>query len=167
MFEHDDIDELLAEILASDDFAESVKDENFVGYDEEEIKQLAQELKQSIIEAYLNIVSQGAAFDVSTVSVNNYNTKGDEASIKITFNGSGLWRPSLFPKKYPDGVYDIFGLIANGYHAERRVFGEWRGRRISSQTFRAPNDFLQKVASDFELTHDGIQVILPDEWIND
>lgn len=167
MFEYDDIDELLADILVSDDFTESVRDENLVGYSEDEIRQFAQILKQNIIEAYLSVVSQGATFDVGTVSISNYKSKNNEASIKITFDGSGLWRPSLFPKKYPNGAYDIFGLITQGYHADNKVFGEWRGRRISSQTNRFPNDYLQKVAADFELSHEGIQVILPDEWMND
>ena len=167
MDKHDDIEMLLIEIMESKDFQKSLEasGESLVGYSEQEIRAMAEELKDQVIEAYLGAVSIGAQFDTSTVSVGDYSSNKEQASIKISFDGSGLYRPSLYSEKYPDGVYDIFGLLTHGYTAKGEVYGLWRDKRIASLHKRPPSNFLKMVADEFENTHAGVQVILPDEWI--
>lgn len=119
---------------------------NISGYSEQEMKQIALELRNAIIEAYLSLVKdQGKYFDTNSVKVNSPREQSDGTwKLSVSFPDKVLFRRSLYsdsPKKGKgatsvktstgtgyftgSGVYDIIGLFTQGYSASRSVYGTW------------------------------------------
>lgn len=83
--------------------------------------------------------------------------------VRIVFDDRALERPSLVGwdgLPVGDGVYDIIGLLTQGYSASDYVYGDWttytgtdtdRGNgRIRSKISRPPNSFMSDAISAFE-----------------
>ena len=91
--------------------------------------------------------------------------------VDISFPDSLLSRDSLTGWRGSPtgrGVYDIFGLITQGYPRIKRVYGVWEGRNngkpISNKISRPPNSFISDTISSFEANHPGIKIDYPYEW---
>lgn len=119
---------------------------NISGYSESEMKEIAADLRDAIIGAYLGVVRDpGKYFDVGATRINSPREQKDGTwKISVTFSDSALFRRSLcseFPKKSGgatlietstgsgfftgNGVYDIIGLFTQGYSARKNVYGTW------------------------------------------
>lgn len=177
---------LVMKYLSSPAGKEYMKQEKIAlrGYSKEELKAAAQELKESLIDAFLAEQTQPEserefARGLVRVNIRGSDTTGYKAS--ITFYEDALSRESLLgidgQTHTGDGVYDIFGLFTQGYHASKRVIGWWvtydeRGsfsgdkydRPIPSLQTRYPSNFISDTIRAFERKYPGIYVKYPDLW---
>lgn len=58
-------------------------------------------------------------------------------------------RPSLYPKKYGEGAYDMAGLLDHGYSTGHAVYGEWHGDYIFGLRSRPATRFVAQGVDDF------------------
>lgn len=135
---------------------------------------LAKELRDDIVAAYNQTTSANArSMGVSKIYVGV--PKIDKSSgswvVDISFPDSLLSRDSLTGWRGSPtgrGVYDIFGLITQGYPRIKRVYGVWEernnGKTISNKISRPPNSFISDTISSFEANHPGIKIDYPYEW---
>lgn len=166
---------------------------NITGYSEKEMKIIATELRDSIINAYLGVVKDPKKyFDVKATKVNSPREQKDGTwKISVTFSSKALRRRSLYsdaPKKNSGaalvktstgsgwftgaGVEDIIGLFTTGYTAKDSVYGSWwnnqyddgDGHFIRSKRHRDPNDFVSKTIENFKTKYVGIDVSYPALW---
>lgn len=109
--------------------------------------------------AYTNRSMAGQGFlgptAISALNDIDYNQPipfdADHYSISVYFSGN-LHRKSLNKQKYPDGAYDIVGLLNSGYSSRHSVFGVWEGHGeepIPSLVKRRGAHFIQEAADDF------------------
>lgn len=77
---------------------------------------------------------------------------GEDTSYISVYFGGNLIRKSLDPSRYPDGAYDIVGLLNGGYAAKHAVGGVWEGHgseTIASLVNRKGTHFIQEAVDDF------------------
>lgn len=99
--------------------------------------------------------------------------------VRIVFDDKTLERPSLVGMSgtpVGDGVYDIIGLLTQGYSASDYVYGDWttytgidtdRGNgRIRSKKSRPANSFMSDAISAFEKEYAqyNFLVLYPSLW---
>lgn len=81
---------------------------------------------------------------------------GGDGKITIPVNFSlTLKRPSLYPAGYPEGVYNIVGLLDKGYSAKSRVFSVdpvTRERMVSLQS-RPGMEYVESGVANFIRAH--------------
>lgn len=190
-YDSSDIDDLLVEILEDEGFKKEMVsdgDDSVVGYTLAEIKIMADELRTCIVNAYLGIVQDPEKyFDISTTEIEDpkvgYSSNKEgivgNVELKITFDGDGLYRESLYNPDGSEGayytgtgVYDIFGLLTRGY-ATKSVVGFWVNPqtgaihgddKILNRRSRVPDAFIRNAVDDFEKKYPGVQITLPPEW---
>lgn len=135
---------------------------------------LAKELRDDIVAAYNQTTSVNArSMGVSKIYVGVPKIDKSSSSwvVDISFSDSLLSRDSLTGWRGAPtgrGVYDIFGLITQGYPRIKRVYGVWEGRNngkpISNKISRPPNSFISDTISSFEANHPGIKIDYPYLW---
>lgn len=188
-----DIMELLKDYIKTPSGKSVLKEAGMstTGYSESEMKSIAAELRDSIINAYLSIVRDpGKYFDVSAVKINSPRDQKDGTwKIVMSFTDKALFRHSLYSdwgtsKKGTStgftgaGVTDIFSLFTNGYSARKSVYGTWwdnqtndgdRGNLglIRSRRYRSANDFISRAVNSFRLKYPDIKISYPSEWGGD
>ena len=138
------------------------------------IKDIAKELRKDIINAYNSATSSNAnPIDVRRIHVNT--VRADDTAegwvIDISFTGGVLERESLLNQiggRTGTGVYDIFGLLTNGYPLIKRTAGIWEGRNdnkpIRNKRVRSPNSFISDTIESFKSRHPGVEVRYPTLW---
>lgn len=88
-----------------------------------------------------------------------YNNASDCYEIHVNFKDYAVERPSLYPKKYPDGVDNIAALMNAGYHAKDYVYGTMAdGRRGRSLKDRRGEFFMQSAVERFNALY-GLNAI--------
>ena len=78
-------------------------------------------------------------------------SEGDMPGAEFRFYKAPLRRKSLDPT-YPKRVYDIFGLVEDGYDIDpmkKRVWGMWHGKRIHNAIHRDAEPFLAEAFEEF------------------
>ena len=190
-----DIDRIIKEYCISPAGQRALKEqgvEDLQLYNETEMVQLANELRDDIINAYLGVVkSPDKYFDIKTTRISEPRVMSNKVwKVNISFSGKGLSRRSLAVmydtngKAYNTdvaggsigftgkGVYDIFGLFTQGY-STKRVFGEWwdnqsdlgtLGIFIGSMAVRHANSFISDTIHRFEAQHPYVEVNYPKLW---
>lgn len=135
---------------------------------------LARELRKDIINAYYAVVADSEAkLDVKRITVGTpkLNKTTNQWYVEVKFADGVLSRPSLLsPNKTGHtgrGVYDIFGLLTQGYEA-KSVYGIWQGHNsdnpIRSKRVRRGNPFITTTINQFQAKHPGVTVRYPTLW---
>ena len=166
------ITQLLQKFAASKAGKEAIK-EHIPDYSNP-MTNLAIELRDDIVAAYNQTTSVNARL-MGVSKIYDGVPKIDKSSgswvVDISFPDSLLSRDSLTGWRGSPtgrGVYDIFGLITQGYPRIKRVYGVWEGRNtgkpISNKISRPPNSIISDTISSFEANHPGIKIDYPYEW---
>lgn len=145
----------------------------------EQMISVAKELWEDIAQAYANTVpsSTGSDFTLSDIFISMPTDTVDGVLVRIEVSEDALHRYSLLrnpdtPGEYTgSGVYDILGLLTQGYHT-KTVVGCWANRQgvaknagyILSLKDRDPNPFIKDAANAFAARHVGVEVKLPELW---
>lgn len=161
------------------------------GFDEAEAKKLALELKEDIVNAFLDETTQrhrtdsASYFNSNSVKVTAPTLSSDGLSlmIDIKFSKWALSRKSLYNLdkngaisfSNNKGVYDIFGLFTKGYTAKSVVRGFWGlwdknelvgdvDGPLGSRAHRDSSSFIADTIQKFVDKHPGVQITYPEEW---
>lgn len=195
MISQNDLKGMVEEFLQTSDGKAYLTDNaaNLSGYSEEDMKRLAEELRDRIVSAYLGVVADpDAYFDVSGIKINPPRKTETKWELTVTFSAKSLYRYSLSTSwnsrgvhlkfnKHGDegnytgtGVYDIFGLLTQGYKSTKSVYGYWTGQNgeernippyaIRSLPIRAANDFISQTIIQFKNDYPTIGVRYPALW---
>jgi hypothetical protein len=89
-----------------------------------------------------------------------------QARINISFRQDALFRESLDPDEYPEGIEDIVLHFAHGWHAKKHIYGLWRRpsynggyyAQVRSRKDREPSPFLQNAVNEFNSSANGCAV---------
>lgn len=156
-----------------------------VGYDDAEMRRIAENLKRDLIAAFLLVVKEpDAVFEENQVFVVNSASKEGTKTLRIIFDSRGLSRPALgnlSGSNWHEGVYDIIGLFTNGYRAKDYVYGTWpnhddyeadghiesyteKHMRVRSRKELAPNDFVNKVIGKYRALYPDVVITYPSRW---
>lgn len=138
------------------------------------LRSVALELRKDIVKAYNSTTSNNAnRLTVEHININSIkaSASGTSWEINITFAHGVLERESLLNAiggRTGTGVYDIFGLLTNGYPLIKRTAGIWEGRNnnlpIRNKRIRNPNPFIYNTIKSFESRHPDVKVEFPVEW---
>lgn len=121
------------------------------------VNEMAQELAGMInTKAASTIGSHGINVTASGGGAQRVGSGGITASVDISADG-GLFRPSLYPKKY-GGVDNIVALFEHGYDAGGLVWGEWHGDYTWSLSHRDGEDFIHEAVDDFNTKYSGFGI---------
>ncbi|NMA66660.1 MAG: hypothetical protein GX957_10550 [Clostridiaceae bacterium] len=97
-----------------------------------------------------------------------YVDKNKEYCVDVSFNEEALFRPSLIPYEYPEGVPNIVLHLTHGWFARSLAFGYWESKDmpISSRKMYGGNDFMQNVADEFnkKFSKEDNEVTLSEEY---
>lgn len=151
-------------------------------YSAESMRKIAYRLRDDIIAAYQREVKDAspyAKFDVADTSVYTKGFADGSASITILFRDDALRRPSLYRRNWEptgSGVYDIFGLLTQGYSASNYTYGIWVHNDgtditdegsdgiIRSLKSRQGSDFINKVIEKYRVMFPDITFRWPKLW---
>lgn len=201
-----DFDNILSKWLKTPEGKQTVFEKaNVSPYTETQMRDMAQELADMIVDAYLATVQHDKKyFDRSTIRVGvPREGKNGSTRLKVTFDRRGLSRRSLAasindPDSLDDrlgrpltsyrytteangmdyyftgkGVYDIIGLLTQGYGPVKPVFGYWWDnrndnegdtRQIANRRQRAGDDFVTRAVNAFKAKYPGVEVEYPRLW---
>lgn len=82
-----------------------------------------------------------------------FNIVDEEAVMTIRFRPDSVSRPSLDPKKYPNGIADIVVHLDHGWDAKRVTGGLWHSEYHLSRQHAERQDFLQDAVDEFNRAH--------------
>ena len=186
----EDINAMLGDYMKSPEGKKYLKDSglNVSGYSEQEMKAIAAELRDALVNAYLGVVKDpGKYFDVKLVRINPPREQKDGTwKLILSFPEKTLFRRSLYSdfgtsKKGTSsgftgsGVTDIWALFSMGYSAKASVWGTWwdnqtdsgdRGELgiIRSRRSRTANPFISNTIRIFMAKYPEINIQYPSEW---
>ena len=186
MIDENEIMALIKNFVQTKEGQDWLKEQNInvAPFDKDEMIQLANQLKNDIINAFLSIVQDPEKeFKANLVRVYPPKVnKNNQWHLTISFGQKALFRPSLYnwdSENQQDtftgsGVYDIFGLFTQGY-VSKPVYGDWVkdnghgdwdevAHNIRSKTARAANSFITDTINAFKKEHPLIEVEYPKEW---
>jgi len=134
MITENELKELVAQYLKTEDGGKDVEDAgySFTTYTKEDIYQIAVELRDTLVNAFLSVVREpDAHFDMSGINIGTpTQNKDGQWVIRVLFSDASLYRPSL-DRVYGGRVYftgvgvkDIFALFTQGY-STKPVYGFW------------------------------------------
>lgn len=154
-------------------------------YDEVKLLQIAEEIKEEIINTFLSITNHASLVDAQDYFGSSYVKVGKVRHLKasdkvsISFSSHALYRPSLIGrngKPTGEGINDIFALITNGTGKQAKVYGYWTYYDDVSEGYtgdegwtrawlpRIGKPFIQKIISKYESLYPGIEIDCPPEW---
>lgn len=162
----------LQQFISSKNGEEIVK-EKYPDY-KNQLTELAKELRNKIVNAYnqaTSVYARKMGVGKIHVGISKIDKRSGEWVIDVVFPSDLLKRDSLTGAggvPTGSGVYDIFGLITQGYPKIHSVVGVWEGRNsglpISNKRVRSPNSFISDTINDFEMQHPGVKVDYPRLW---
>lgn len=194
------INKFLIDYMKSDDGKKEIErqtKETLVDMTDSQMQAIAEELSDMIIDAYLDEVKHsGKYFDRDTIRIGKPHVAAEgKTRVRITFDKKGLFRQSLVvgdggygygnatsPYQFYDtnglsyyatgpGVYDIIGLLTQGY-STKPVYGYWWNNknntegdiRIKNKTSRAGSNFVTRAVNAFKVKYPYIDVKYPALW---
>lgn len=101
--------------------------------------------------------------------ITNYIGMSDDGKFQfeLCWNPAAVQRPSLYQKRYPNGIEDIVGLFHSGYSANNYAYGRWASRVMHGETrvyrsrvYRDPDPFLTDAIAQFNADHKNDGVVL-------
>ena len=123
------------------------------------------DLIDCVIEAIAssNIGSSGSLSDKGNFSYSiSSSDESRESNMKIKYifhipiEISDTHRDSLYEKKYPEGVDNIYALLNNGYdEISHDVWGTWHGVRVFGRKQRDATHFMKQGVEDFVSKFNG------------
>lgn len=134
----------------------------------EDAKKFVEEAKKAIIDSLPEVLraSNYHAISVSDL-ISSYVGITDDGKFQfeLSWNPAAVHRPSLYQKKYPNGIEDIVGLFHSGTKASRHsVWGRWHDHRayLPQGWYREAERFLDDAISAFNTQHqkDGVTLTL-------
>ena len=201
-----DFDNILSKWLQTREGKEAVyQAANVSPYTDAQMRAMAQELSDMIVDAYLSVVRHsGKYFDRSTIHVGiPRQGRNGSTRLRVTFDAKGLARRSyaaslqdvdgldarlggpLTPYRYRTeangieyyftgkGVYDIIGLLTQGYGPVKTVYGYWWDNRNDNEGAlsstinrrqREGDDFVTRAVNAFKAKYPGVEVEYPKLW---
>ena len=201
-----DFENILSKWLQTPEGKQAVYEKaNVSPYTEEQMRSMAQELADMIVDAYLSVVRHSDKyFDRSTIRVGIPRSgKNGSTRLRVTFDRRGLSRRSyaasledvsnldarlggpLTPYRYRTsangldyyftgkGVYDIIGLLTQGYGPVKTVYGYWWDNKNDNEgdlrssinkRQRAGDDFVSRAVAAFKQKYPGVEVEYPRLW---
>ena len=153
-------------------------------YNETKLLQIAEEIKEEIINTFLSITNHASLVDAQDYFGSSYVKVGKVRHLKaadkvsISFSSHALYRPSLIGrngKPTGKGINDIFALITNGTGKQAKVYGYWtyysEGMGYGAEETwtrawlpRIGKPFIQNIISKYESLYPGIEIDCPPEW---
>ncbi len=201
-----DFDNILSKWLQTPEGKQVVYEKaNVSPYTESQMRAMAQELADMIVDAYLSVVRhEDKYFDRSTIRVGIPRTgKNGSTRLRVTFDKKGLSRRSyaaslkdvdrldaslgrpLTNYRYRTdangleyyftgkGVYDIIGLLTQGYGPVKTVYGYWWDNKYDNEwnmyssinkRQRSGDDFVSRAVNAFKQKYPGVEVEYPKLW---
>lgn len=193
MISANEVNSILRQYLSTSDGQALLKNNgiNVSFYDEAKLLQIAEEIKDKIINTFLSITNHASLIDAQDYFGSSYVKIGKVRHLKaadrvsISFSSHALYRPSLWAgssEKYPtagytgSGVKDIFALITNGTSKSGNVYGYWSYYDAGEKQYvgnegwtrawlpRIGKPFIQKIINKYESLYPGIEIDCPPEW---
>lgn len=186
MISANEINSILEDYLKSNDGQSFLKKQgisvNF--YDETQLKHIAENIKNDIINKFLEITNHASVIDAEDyfgsayVKVGKVRQTKDGYKVNINFSEHALYRPSLIGrngKSTGSGVDDIFALITNGTSKQGKVYGYWtyysKGMGYGAQENwtrawlpRHPKPFIEAIIKKYEAVNPGLKITYPPSW---
>lgn len=186
MISANEINALLEDYLKSSDGQDFLKKQgvsiNF--YDEEQLRQIAEHLKNDIINEFLRITNHASLIDAQDyfggahVKVGKVSHTKNGDKVNINFSDHALYRPSLVGrngKPTGEGINDIFALITNGTNKQSRVYGYWtyysEGMGYGAEETwtrawlpRRGKPFIEAIIRHYEAANPGLKITYPPNW---
>ena len=78
--------------------------------------------------------------------------------IFLSFRLGSMFRPSLTPDAYPEGVPNIVLHFTRGWRAKKPTRGEWHGQQVWSRQVRPGSSFMKNAIDEFNTKSKGIAV---------
>lgn len=129
----------------------------------QDAEKLADEMK-AVLLAHLPDSLQ--SLTMSDFAEPEFKVVDDEAVMVIRFLPGAVYRPSLNPEKYPNGIADIVVHLDHGWDAKHVTGGLWHGEYHLSRQHSARQDFLQDAVEEFNRAHPDAEakVCYPDGY---
>ncbi len=186
MISANDINAILENYLKSKDGQDFLKKQgiSISFHNEEQLRQIAEHLKNDIINEFLRITNHASLVDAQDyfgsayvkVGKVSHTKSGDK--VNINFSDHALYRPSLVGrngKPTGSGVDDIFALITNGTNKQARVYGNWtyysEGLGYGAETTwtrawlpRRAKPFIEAIIKHYEAANPGLKITYPPSW---
>lgn len=126
---------------------------------EASVRAIADDCKNILVSCVMKAGYGNSAF-VTTIGANvSYDEVTGTYEIDLSFDGDRS-RESWYPTKYPEGAYDIVGLMNNGYKAKDYVYKDDGEVRRRSLIQRKAARFIQMAASEIENKYRAIGAIV-------
>jgi len=187
MISANEINALLKDYLKSSDGQDFLKKQgisiNF--YDEEQLRQIAEHLKNDIINEFLRITSHASLVDAqdyfndTKVKIGKLQHLKSGDKVNISFSSKALFRPSLMNRNGQptgSGINDIFALITNGTTKKTNLYGYWTYYDDWAKSFtletnwtrawlpRQAKPFIEQIIKQYEAAYPGLKITYPPEW---
>ena len=186
MISANEINALLKDYLKSSDGQDFLKKQgvSISFYNEEQLRQIAEHLKNDIINEFLRITHHASLIDAQDyfggahVKVGKVSHTKNGDKVNINFSDHSLYRPSLVGrngKPTGGGVNDIFALITNGTNKQARVYGYWtyysEGMGYGAEETwtrawlpRRGKPFIEAIIKHYEAANPGLKITYPPNW---
>jgi len=193
MISANEINTLLEDYLKSSDGRDYLKKQgvSISFYNEEQLRQIAEHLKNDIINEFLRITNHASLIDAqdyfssARVKVGKVSHTKNGDKVNINFSDHSLYRPSLWAmtsKKHSSagytgsGVKDIFALITNGTSKSGDVYGYWTYYDNGTQGYtgdtnwtrawlpRRGKPFIEAIIKHYEAANPGLKITYPPSW---
>ena len=187
MISANEINALLEDYLKSKDGQDFLKKQgiSISFYNEEQLRQIAEHLKNDIINEFLRITNHASLVDAQDyfggayVKVGKVSHTKNGDKVNINFSDHALYRPSLVGrngKPTGSGVNDIFALITNGTSKQARVYGYWTYYDDVSEGYtgdegwtrawlpRRGKPFIEAIIKHYEAANPGLKITYPPNW---
>lgn len=116
---------------------------------------------QSFLPDSLKKARSNSLLDRSSYCIDDLKIQKDgKLYIGISFADVAVFRESVNPGLWPDGVPNIVMHLTNGWHAKGSTSGMWHGREIITRSNYDGDSFLFDAINEFNLTHISAQATL-------
>jgi hypothetical protein len=156
--------EQVKKYAASPEGRKRIKEQTGIDYDPKKDKSISQtnmlsfaEKMRTILWRHINREIKSVSIDDIIIEPSSTNEKG-EVTISLSFRPGSLFRPSLQPGKYPEGVQNILLHFTHGWSAKKSIRGEWHGDEVWSRKLRTGSSFMQEAVEEFNSQAKGMTI---------
>ena len=148
-------------------------------YDETQLKYIAENLKNDMINKFLKITNHASVVDAqdyfgsSCVRVRKVRHKKGGDQVEMNFSDHALYRLSLADyngKSTGRDSADIFAFITNGTGKQGNVYGYWTydskgmGYGAEETWTRHPKPFIESIIKHYKAVNPGLTITHPTSW---
>ncbi len=156
--------ELVKQYAATPEGRKQIKEKFGIDYDPKKDKRLSRADMLGVAEKMRVCLWQHIKRHIKSVALSDIIVEeplSDEnggTTISLSFRPGAMFRPSLQPEKYPEGVENIVLHFTHGWSAKGYISGEWHGDQVWSRRTRSGTPFMQEAVSEFNSKMKGIAV---------